>query len=152
MTRLKSFLIEGWNLQPQSKTYSAMMEYRGDDYNTIVFMYLPKLDVFIHMESADGDVYRNKQKVGNIEETDLRHHQDLASVGLNGLSAFKDVDLQEMTDDDTILEFLEDDYDSVRGFCHKNDIYVYPVGGVNKWKSKAVLKIATYIDDYWWEK
>ena len=158
MGRLEVFLNtiildEEWNIKSVDSSYQAIGEFRGrEEYNTLVFIYLPTIDMFIHMESDDGIVYINKRKVYTIKDPDYRHHDSMAMKAMENDDTFSNYDASDLYENDNILETLEDDYNSVRGFCYKNNVYIYNVGGVNKYKSKAVLKLKTYIDDYWWEK
>ncbi len=159
MSRLESFielntLDEEWNIKPTSTTSGAMFKYRGEEFKTLVFIYLPKLNMFIHMRSDTGDVYVDSTKIHTIKDPDYRHHDSIALTVMREFSEFEEYDAADLYESDNILETLEDDFDSVRGFCYKNDIYIYPVGGAlnGTYKSKAIMRLKIYIDDYWWEK
>ncbi len=151
MSRFYNYINEEWNIKPTSSSGNALWKYRDNDaYKTIIFMYIPYIDIFAHMRSDNGIVYVNNKKVGYISDVFDRHHEDLALKILENVNIYDKNTIVELYNNGEILEKLEDDFDIVRGFVYKNNIYIYPVGGYKRFKSKSILKLKTYLDDNWW--
>ncbi len=151
MSRFHEYINEEWHVRPVAASMDAMMKYRKNEYTTIIFIYLPRpTDMFIHMKTDDGIVHVNNNPVKTITDEFDKHHQDIALAAMQKTDVFYNYDAESLYRDDEILEMLEYDFKSVRGFIYKNDVYFYPVGGYNKFKSNAMLKLKIYLDDDWW--